>query len=261
MISWRHCRYVTWHHRCATQQELLQLDEARVEFLWNGTTYNNIWVAKPLLHNSNICNGSPLDCQTCNYHISTALPFPILVPMSCVNEYLSAHPCNMIPIFSVYQKFPEKFCVCIGQSGSTRLTKQGFPTETLIHTMFFFQAQGCWIIWTAFVLCISVVLNRVLLNQDRHCLWKQCRSRSDDFCFSFNLWIDISNNIELSHWLTEMGVANLIYSAGQWLKLFTDCISPRTFHQELKNSWQCKKTIGVQTQRIITIIKWNHYNH
>ena len=54
-------------------------------------------------------------------------------------------------------------------------------------------------------------LTLVMLNQDRHCLWKQCRSRSDGFWRSHLIRIYTvfhrvcefiwTNNIELSDWL------------------------------------------------------------
>ena len=59
---------------------------------------------------------------------------------------------------------------------------------------------------------VSYALTLVLLNQDRHCLWKQCRSRSDGFWRSHLIrtytvfhWVCQfiwTNNIESSDWLT-----------------------------------------------------------
>ena len=61
---------------------------------------------------------------------------------------------------------------------------------------------------------LNMTLTFVLLIQDRHCFWKQCRSRSDGFWrshliriftgFSFSLWIYIANNIGLPvKWLVD----------------------------------------------------------
>ena len=70
-------------------------------------------------------------------------------------------------------------------------------------------------------------LTLALLNQDRHCLWKQCRSRSDGFWRSHLIRIYTvfhsvcefiwTNNIELSDWLTVRngcGKLNLFSSLG-----------------------------------------------
>ena len=71
----------------------------------------------------------------------------------------------------------------------------------------------------------GTILTLALMYQDRHCLRKQCRSRSDGFSRSHLITIYIicqsfcefiwTNNIELSvGWWSEIIVANLIYSAG-----------------------------------------------
>ena len=71
------------------------------------------------------------------------------------------------------------------------------------------------------------LLTLVLLNPDKPCLCKQCRSRSVGFwkptdldlhCLSLSIWICINNCLKQSDWLTvRSGCGILIYSAGQGL--------------------------------------------
>ena len=64
-----------------------------------------------------------------------------------------------------------------------------------------------------------LILNLALLNQDRHCLWKQCSSRSDRsgstlFVIQFVNLYEQTTSSYLIGWQSEVVVANLIYSAG-----------------------------------------------
>ena len=86
-----------------------------------------------------------------------------------------------------------------------------------------------------------IFLNLVLLNQDRHCLWKQRRSRSDGFWRSHLIRIYTvfhkvcefiwTNNTELSDWLTiRNGCGKLnLFSRIRVKKVATMCVRNTLF--------------------------------
>ena len=90
--------------------------------------------------------------------------------------------------------------------------------------------------WSHFVVLMEIktdLLTPVLLNQDRHCLWKQCRSRSDGFWRNHLIMIYTvfhstcefiwTYNTELPDWLmvrNGCGKLNLF-------KTFFFCFRPR----------------------------------
>ena len=87
------------------------------------------------------------------------------------------------------------------------------------HLMF----HRCWYnVFSTFCVYWEGILNIVLLNQDRHCLWQQCRSRSDGFFRSHLIRIYTvfhgvceftrTNNIELYDWLPVRNGCGRLYS-------------------------------------------------
>ena len=102
-----------------------------------------------------------------------------------------------------------------------------FYTDDATELKFCFQCQGpriivCWVTFslnlgsqTLAILIFSSGgrhLTLAQLNQDRHCVWKQCRSRSDGFWWShliriYTVYHSVcefiwTNNFELSDWWT-----------------------------------------------------------
>ena len=82
-----------------------------------------------------------------------------------------------------------------------------------------------------------------LLNQDRHCCWKQCRSRTHlirIYTVSFSLWIYMNKIMELSVWLmVRNGCGKLNNSAGWGLIIpfnFLTCIVLGCFATPLPQS-------------------------
>ena len=143
----------------------------------------------------------------------------MLYPKLCCNKLFYKEVCEYFVVLNICFDIMSYCRTAVWLYSAWFLNNQKVTLKSIKETM---DTTSCW---------VHHHLTLALLNEDRHCLCKQYRSRSDGFCRSHLIRIYTvcysvcefiwTNNIELSDRLTvriEIGKRNLFSWIRFWLR-------------------------------------------